>query len=75
MTKAWGGFYRTATIFLAAVRPASAMRILSLVILSLAKSFNRRTETVTGIVTDSMSDITDATLAQNRDGGGQSHIM
>jgi hypothetical protein len=75
MTREWGGFHRTATIFLAAVRPASAMRILSLVILSFAKSFNRRKETVTGIVTDSKSDITDVTLAQNHDTGGQSHIM
>jgi len=68
----WGGFYRNATSFLAAMITASSNRLTAL---DSDKSFSSRTGIVTGIVTDVKFESWEATLVQNCSTGGHSHIM
>ncbi len=75
MVSEWGGFHRTATNFLAAVRPASTVRFLSLLIFISDRSISKRTGIVTGMVTDTKSESLAATLDQNWETGGQFHII
>lgn len=75
MESEWGGFHRIETSFLAAVKPASTMRFLSLVTFITDRSISRRTGIVTGMVTDTKSVSLGATSDQNFETGGQFHII
>ena len=75
MVREWGGFYRKAINFSAAVRPASTVRFLRLVMLTSDRSISKRTGIVTGMVADTISESLAATLVQNCETGGQFHII
>ena len=75
MVREWGGFHHNAINFLAVVRQASTVRFLSLVILTSDRSIRKRTGIVTGMVTDTKSELLAATLDQNCETGGQFYII
>ena len=75
MVREWGGFHRKAINFLAAVRPASTISFLSLVMLTSDRSISKRTGIVTGMVTDTISESSAVTLVQNCETGRQFHII
>ena len=80
MVRDLGGFHQKAINFLAALRPASTVRFLSLVILYIViltsdRSISKRTSIVTGMVTDTKSESFADTLNQNCETGGQFHII
>lgn len=70
-----GSFYRTATNYLATVKPASTMHFLSLIIFITGRLISRSTGIVNRNVTSTNSESLSATIDGNSETRGKFHII